>query len=32
MHELAAEFSRALGREVSYVDVPLARWESDVLA
>ncbi|WP_406259514.1 NAD(P)H-binding protein [Actinacidiphila glaucinigra] len=32
MHELAAEFSRALGREVSYVDVPLARWESEVLA
>jgi uncharacterized protein YbjT (DUF2867 family) len=26
MTELAAEFSRALGRQVSYVDVPLDRW------
>ncbi|MEU6198335.1 NmrA family NAD(P)-binding protein [Streptomyces sp. NPDC047061] len=27
MAELAADFSRALGREVSYVDVPPQRWE-----
>ncbi|MFF7473233.1 NAD(P)H-binding protein [Streptomyces sp. NPDC008092] len=27
MTELAAEFSRALGRPVSYTDVPLERWE-----
>ncbi|MFJ4850432.1 NAD(P)H-binding protein [Streptomyces sp. NPDC088733] len=32
MHELAAEFSRALGRTVSYVDVPQERWETEVLA
>ncbi|MFJ8028611.1 NmrA family NAD(P)-binding protein [Streptomyces sp. NPDC096311] len=28
MTELAAEFSRALGRPVSYVDVPPERWEA----
>ena len=28
MTELAAEFSRALGRPVSYVDVPLDRWQA----
>jgi uncharacterized protein YbjT (DUF2867 family) len=32
MTELAAEFSRALGRPVSYVDVPLDRWRAEVLA
>ncbi|MGW4978359.1 NmrA family NAD(P)-binding protein [Streptomyces mirabilis] len=32
MTELAEEFSRALGRPVSYVDVPLDRWRSEVLA
>ncbi|MGW5479520.1 NmrA family NAD(P)-binding protein [Streptomyces sp. NPDC004008] len=32
MNEMAAEFSRALGRPVSYVDVPLDRWEAEVLA
>jgi uncharacterized protein YbjT (DUF2867 family) len=32
MHELAAEFSRALDRKVSYVDVPLDQWETEVLA
>ncbi|MFF4895810.1 NmrA family NAD(P)-binding protein [Streptomyces sp. NPDC001068] len=32
MNELAAEFTRALGREVRYVDVPPARWEAEVLA
>ncbi|MET8538792.1 NAD(P)H-binding protein [Streptomyces sp. NPDC005065] len=32
MTELAEEFSRALGRPVSYVDVPLDRWEAEVLA
>jgi uncharacterized protein YbjT (DUF2867 family) len=31
MTELAEEFSRALGRPVSYVDVPLDRWEAEVL-
>jgi uncharacterized protein YbjT (DUF2867 family) len=30
MTELAAEFSRALGRPVSYVDVPLDRWEAQL--
>ncbi|MFD4601926.1 NmrA family NAD(P)-binding protein [Streptomyces sp. NPDC058464] len=30
MTELAAEFSRALGREVSYVDVPPQRWEAQL--
>ena len=29
---VAAEFSAALGREVSYVDVPLERWRAEVLA
>ncbi|WP_257039465.1 NmrA family NAD(P)-binding protein [Streptomyces sp. OV198] len=32
MTEMAQEFSRALGRPVSYVDVPLDRWRSEVLA
>ena len=32
MTELAAEFTRALGRKVRYVDVPLERWEAEVLA
>ncbi|MGW1754916.1 NmrA family NAD(P)-binding protein [Streptomyces mirabilis] len=32
MTEMAEEFSRALGRPVSYVDVPLDRWRSEVLA
>ncbi|MGW3886126.1 NmrA family NAD(P)-binding protein [Streptomyces sp. NPDC005055] len=32
MTELAEEFSRALGRPVSYVDVPLDRWRDEVLA
>ncbi|MFF2517532.1 NAD(P)H-binding protein [Streptomyces sp. NPDC058086] len=31
MTEMAEEFSRALGRPVSYVDVPLDRWRSEVL-
>lgn len=30
MTELAAEFSRALGRPVSYVDVPPERWEAQL--
>jgi uncharacterized protein YbjT (DUF2867 family) len=30
MTELAAEFSRALGRPVSYVDVPAQRWEAQL--
>ncbi|MFE2586104.1 NAD(P)H-binding protein [Streptomyces sp. NPDC059378] len=30
MSELAAEFSRALGRPVSYVDVPADRWEAQL--
>ncbi|WP_406110185.1 NmrA family NAD(P)-binding protein [Streptomyces sp. NBC_01003] len=30
MTELAAEFSSALGRPVSYVDVPLERWEAQL--
>jgi uncharacterized protein YbjT (DUF2867 family) len=29
---VAEEFSRALGRPVSYVDVPLDRWRAEVLA
>ena len=29
---VAEEFSRALGRPVSYVDVPLDRWRTEVLA
>jgi hypothetical protein len=28
MTELAAEFSRALGRPVTYVDLPPERWEA----
>ncbi|MGI5144600.1 MULTISPECIES: NmrA family NAD(P)-binding protein [unclassified Streptomyces] len=32
MNELAQEFSHALGRPVSYVDVPGDRWEAEVLA
>jgi len=32
MTEVAEEFSRALGRPVSYVDVPLDRWRTEVLA
>lgn len=32
MTEMAEEFSRALGRRVSYVDVPLEWWEAEVLA
>ncbi|WP_405832003.1 NAD(P)H-binding protein [Streptomyces sp. NBC_01176] len=30
MTELTAEFSRALGRPVSYVDMPLDRWEAQL--
>ncbi|MFF3515118.1 NAD(P)H-binding protein [Streptomyces sp. NPDC002573] len=30
--EMAQEFSRALGRTVSYVDVPLDRWREGILA
>ncbi|MET7552072.1 NAD(P)H-binding protein [Streptomyces sp. NPDC005479] len=32
MQEMANEFSRALGRPVSYVDVPLEWWRAEVLA
>src|SRR3954470_2195712 len=32
MNEMAEEFSRALGRPVSYVDVPLDQWRAEVLA
>jgi uncharacterized protein YbjT (DUF2867 family) len=32
MGGVAEEFSRALGRSVSYVDVPLDRWRAEVLA
>ncbi|SCG61567.1 NmrA family NAD(P)-binding protein [Micromonospora inositola] len=32
MTELAAEFSRALDRQVSYVDVPLDRWQTQGLS
>jgi uncharacterized protein YbjT (DUF2867 family) len=32
MSELAAEFSRALGHPVSYVDVPLDRWQAEGLS
>ncbi|MGW3744248.1 NmrA family NAD(P)-binding protein [Streptomyces sp. NPDC005146] len=32
MPEMANEFSRALGRPVSYVDVPLQWWQAEVLA
>lgn len=31
MTEMAEEFSRALGREVRYVDMPPERWEAEVL-
>ncbi|QIY95706.1 NAD(P)H-binding protein [Streptomyces sp. S1D4-11] len=31
MTEMAEEFSRALGRPVSYVDVPLGQWRTEVL-
>ncbi|MCX4424446.1 NmrA family NAD(P)-binding protein [Streptomyces mirabilis] len=32
MNEMAEEFSRALGRPVSSVDVPLDRWRTEVLS
>ncbi|MFJ8364473.1 NmrA family NAD(P)-binding protein [Streptomyces sp. NPDC093984] len=32
MNELAQEFSRALGREVSYTDVPLDHWHAEGLS
>jgi uncharacterized protein YbjT (DUF2867 family) len=32
MHGVAAQYSRALGREVRYVDVPPGPWEADVHA
>src|SRR5262249_38931608 len=32
MTEIAQEFSRALGRPVTYVDVPLDRWREEILA
>ena len=32
MTELAEEFTRALGRPVSYVDVPLDRWQAEGLS
>jgi uncharacterized protein YbjT (DUF2867 family) len=32
MDELAEAYARALGRPVSYVDVPLDRWRTEVLA
>jgi uncharacterized protein YbjT (DUF2867 family) len=32
MVEVAQEYSKALGRPVSYVDVPLERWHTEVLA
>ncbi|MET8155016.1 NAD(P)H-binding protein [Sphaerisporangium sp. NPDC005289] len=32
MNEMAEEFSQALGRPVSYIDVPLDRWRAEVLA
>jgi uncharacterized protein YbjT (DUF2867 family) len=32
MTQMAEEFSRALGRPVSYLDVPLDQWRSEVLA
>ncbi|MFK0018432.1 NAD(P)H-binding protein [Streptomyces sp. NPDC090798] len=32
MTEVAEEFSRALGRPVSYADVPLGQWRTEVLA
>jgi hypothetical protein len=32
MTELAATFSRALGRPVSYVDIPVDRWQDQGLS
>ncbi|GAA3841699.1 NAD(P)H-binding protein [Streptomyces chiangmaiensis] len=32
MTEMAGEFARALGRPVTYVDVPLDQWRAEVLA
>ncbi len=32
MHAVAAQYSRALGREIRYVDVPPAPWEANVFA
>ncbi|MFE7100346.1 NmrA family NAD(P)-binding protein [Streptomyces erythrochromogenes] len=32
MHEMAEAFTGALGRQVSYVDVPLDRWREEVLS
>jgi uncharacterized protein YbjT (DUF2867 family) len=32
MNEMAQEFSRALGRPVTYVDVPPEKWEAEALA
>nr|WP_244211614.1 hypothetical protein [Streptomyces antibioticus] len=32
MTEMAEAFSKALGRPVSYVDVPLDRWREEVLS
>ncbi|MEU6070164.1 MULTISPECIES: NmrA family NAD(P)-binding protein [Streptomyces] len=32
MNQMAEEFSEALGREVTYVDVPLDLWQAEVLA
>ncbi|MEV6740322.1 NAD(P)H-binding protein [Streptomyces sp. NPDC051104] len=32
MDEMAEEYARALGRPVSYVDVPLEQWRTEVLA
>ncbi|WP_426503787.1 NAD(P)H-binding protein [Dactylosporangium sp. McL0621] len=31
LHTVAADFSRALGREITYVDVPPDQWEAEVL-
>jgi NAD(P)H dehydrogenase (quinone) len=31
MHEVAAEYSRALGRTITYVDVPLEQWRDQEL-
>jgi hypothetical protein len=32
MNGVAEEFTQALGRTVSYVDIPLDRWRTEVLA
>ena len=32
MHGVAAQYARALGREVRYVDVPREPWEADLIA